>query len=372
MPAGLPRFVFVPVSALEGSGEYYRLLAIARGMERRWPGCRIAFVLNREAHYTAAAPYPVLTVADSPTRDTAGVVAHLSSERPDVVIFDSAGRVEQYRAANRLGARVVYVSSRPRARWKGFRLRRMRALAQHWIAQPVFAGGALTAYERLKLRIAGGPEVVWLDPLHDEPDAAATAALQARLGLQPGRYVFACPGGGGYAASGRNAATVLLEATRRWSAGPGGLPTVAILGPRIADHAGTAASAGSAPLHVLASLPNAQLVGLLRDARVAVVNGASLMLQAMAQRVPAVAVPAGVDQPARIAACVRGGWVTSAPLEEDAIGAATLELWQDSAERARLLANLDTLGLGNGVATAVAAVERLLAADGSRRVEPSR
>jgi hypothetical protein len=360
MPAGLPRFVFVPVSALEGSGEYYRLLAIARGMERRWPGCRIAFVLNRAAHYAASSPYPVLPVNDSPTRDTAGVVAHLASERPDVAIFDSAGRVEQYRAARRLGAHVVYVSSRPRARWKGFRLRRMRVLSQHWITQPAFAGGALTRWERLKLRLAGGPELVWLDPLHDEPDAAATRALQSRLGLAPGGYVFACPGGGGYAETGRNAATVLLDAAHRWSRDPG-IPTVAILGPRIAErHRGVATADGSAPVHVLASLPNAQLVGLLRDARVAVVNGASLMLQAMVQRVPTVAVPAGVDQPARIAACVQGGWVRSAPLEEDAIVAATVGLYRDAAALAQLRASLDTLGLGNGVATAVAAVERLL------------
>ncbi|MCE3283953.1 MAG: hypothetical protein K0R70_209, partial [Steroidobacteraceae bacterium] len=137
-----PRFLFIPVSGPGGAGEYYRSLAAARGLERRWPGCRIRFVLNRAAPYAREAPYGVLSLEDSPTRSNARVIEYIRAEQPDVVIFDSSGRLAQYRAAQASGAGVVYVSSRPKTRWKGFRWRRMRVLDQHWVAQPRFLGGA--------------------------------------------------------------------------------------------------------------------------------------------------------------------------------------------------------------------------------------
>jgi hypothetical protein len=195
-----PRFVFVPVSGPGGAGEYHRSLALARGFERRWPGCTIRFVLNRGASYTAESPYPGLRIDDSPTRAGNAVSQYLIEERPDVVVFDSAGRLAQYRAARSVGAAVVYVSSRPKTRWKGFRFRRMRALDQHWIAQPRFLGGEPTPYERCKLRLAGRPEVVVLDVLHEPIDVAGTRELQRALGLEPGQYVLVCPGAVGRSA----------------------------------------------------------------------------------------------------------------------------------------------------------------------------
>jgi hypothetical protein len=117
MPAAAPRFLFVPVSGPGGAGEYHRSLAVARALEQRWPGCRIRFVLNTSAPYTAASPYAGLRIEDSPTRSNAAVVDYIRNERPDVVVFDSSGRLAQYAAARDVGAGVVYVSSRPKTRW---------------------------------------------------------------------------------------------------------------------------------------------------------------------------------------------------------------------------------------------------------------
>ena len=83
--------------------------------------------------------------------DVAGVVGHLSigggrrvleNWRPQVVVFDNAGRTAQLRAAQRLGARIVFISARRRQRRKAFRLRWMRLLDEHWIAYPEFIAGS--------------------------------------------------------------------------------------------------------------------------------------------------------------------------------------------------------------------------------------
>jgi hypothetical protein len=181
-----PRFLFIPVSGPGGAGEYYRSLAIASGLRRRWPDCSIRFLLNRDAPYASSSPYPVDLLDDSPTRATAVVNTCIDNEHPDVVIFDSSGRLAQYRAARTSGAAVVYVSSRPKTRWKGFKWRRLALFDQHWIAQPEFLGGALTGWQRLKLRIVGRPHVLFLDALHEPMDPAGTHALQQQLGVTPG------------------------------------------------------------------------------------------------------------------------------------------------------------------------------------------
>src|SRR5512135_1267255 len=98
-----PRFLFVPVTGPGGAGEYHRSLAIARGLLRRWPDADVHFVLNREAPYAASCPYPALLLDDSPTRASALVERHIRELRADVVIFDSAGRLSQYRAVREAG-----------------------------------------------------------------------------------------------------------------------------------------------------------------------------------------------------------------------------------------------------------------------------
>src|SRR4029078_7520503 len=104
-----------------------------------------------------------------------------------------AGRLAQDRGARAAGARVVYVSSRPKTRWKGFRWRRLRTLDQHWLENPALLGGTPTAWEAPKEKVAGRAELLQLDPLYEDIDASGTQALQRSLELEPGRYVVVCP-----------------------------------------------------------------------------------------------------------------------------------------------------------------------------------
>ena len=357
MPAAPPRFLFVPVSGPGGAGEYYRSLAIARGLERRWPGSRIRFALNREAAYARDAPYEGLSLDDSPTRSSPQVVEYIHAERPDVVIFDSSGRLAQYRAARDAGAGVVYVSSRPKTRWKGFRWRRMRSLDQHWLAQPRFLGGAPTPYERLKLQLAGRPEVVILEVMHEPVDEPAVRALQAQLGLEPGRYVAMCPGGGGDFGHAVDATRVFAAAAERIAASQP-RPVVLVLAGAAPDP--TPAAPAGPGVRRIDLLPNGQLIGLLRDASVVAVNGGSLLLQCMAQGLPTVAAPIAGDQAARIRGCAREGYVQETSLDSQAMTAAVSTLLGDGAAQSRLQRRLAELGLRNGVDVATEAVARLL------------
>jgi hypothetical protein len=350
---GRPKFLFVPVSGPGGAGEYYRSLAIARAAERHWPGCRIQFVLSRDARYGGDSQYAALHVERSPTYETREVVAILERERPDVVVFDSAGRAEQYRRAKQLGASVVFVSSRATTRRKGFRLRRMRWIDQHWIVTPRFAAGGLSGLERLRARLAPHCEIVCLDVLHEPVDEAGTAGLQRLLGVEPGAYVLACPGGGGVFGDGPDAAQVFLDASTRL-AGGSGVPVIAVLGPRF--DATTRLPPG---VRVLATLPNAQLMGMLRDARIGVINGGSLLLQAISLGAPCVAAPISEDQPARIAACVARGLARPAALDAESIVRAAQALLADD-ERTRLHRRLGELAVENGLDLAVDALARAL------------
>ena len=348
-----PRVLFVPVSGPGGAGEYFRSLAVARAVERRWPDAAISFVMSREAPQAAASPYPVHLVPRSPTYETAAVQRILAEVRPDVAIFDSSGRAAQYRRARELGAHTVFVSSRPSTRRKGFGLRRLLTLDQHWIVAPRFLGGGLGVVERLKLAMAPRCEAVFLDVLHEPVDEPAARALQSQLGVSPGRYVLACPGGGGHAVAGREPWQVYLDASRQ-IATRSGLPVVAVLGPRA-----TAAADEAPGIRLLDSVPNGVLMGLVRDARIGVVNGGSLLVQAIALGLPCVAAPISDDQPARIANSARLGLVRPARLDAAALAAeaATLAV---AGERDALAARLAGLGVQNGLDVAVAAIGRLL------------
>lgn len=348
------RFLFIPVSGPGGAGEYHRALAIARAAEQRWSGSDICFLVSRDAPYAQGGPFPALQLERSPTFESAAVIRAIDELRPHVVVFDSAGRVEQQQAAQRVGARVVFVSSRPGIRRKGFSLRRMRATDQHWIAQPRFLGGTLSALERWKCRFAPQLQVRWLEVIHEPVDEPGTLALQQRLGVTPGGYVLACPGGGGDFGRGPDATQVFFDAATRLGAAAG-LPVVAVLGSRF-----TPPSSGPSGVHVLATLSNGQLMGMLRDARVGVVNGGSLMLQSLAQDTPCVAAPIAGDQPPRIAASARHGYVRAAALDPQSIAKAVLGLLDDESARNELRGRLVELDLRNGLEVALEGLARLL------------
>lgn len=349
--AGPGRFLFVPVSGPGGSGEYYRSLAIARGVHARWPGSDIRFVVHRGAPYAAQCPYPAVLLEDSPTRAVAPVVGLIEAFRPHVVLFDSAGRVAQLRAAGRVGAVRIYLSSRPKTRWKGFRPSRLRRLEEHWIASPPFLGLALTPLERLSLWLAPNATVRFLPTFYEAPGPAQAAAALARLDLVPGGYVLCCPGGGGTFEGIASPSAVFAEAAARLArATP--LPVVL---------AGAAEGTRADGVRLAGVLPNADLMALAGAARLCVINGGSLLVQCLAQGAACVAAPIAGDQARRIEACVRAGLARASGYAAPALAASAAAALADPGGLDALRAAARALGLRNGVDLAVEAIDALLA-----------
>jgi hypothetical protein len=293
-------------------GEYARCLTIATALARRAPGLEMHFALSREAPYAAATPFPTTLLPSSATFHPREVRALIRELAPRVVVFDNAGRTAQLRAARAAGARIVYVSSRRRQRRKAFRLRWMRLIDEHWIAYPRFIAGALNPLERLKLRALKRPAVRFVDTLLPAPDLARSNECLARFALEAGGYVLIVPGGGSSHPGAENAPAIVASAAAGLARR--GVPTLLV-------GAGAAAEGGGHPafLKVAPRLPPAELVELIRTARLVVSNGGDTLLQVLACALPCVAVPIARDQAARIDCCVRAGLAVRAELNPRAI-----------------------------------------------------
>src|ERR1700735_5521245 len=161
---------------------------MSRAVSQQWQGCAIRFVLSREAPYAADPPFPTTLLPSSPTFHSAAVIELIEKWRPDVVIFDNAGRTAQLRAARRSGARVVYISARRRQRRKAFRWHWMRLIDEHWIAYPEFIAGSLGLLERFKLGLAGRPVVRYLDVILSRALPGQREAILSRAGCDAGTF----------------------------------------------------------------------------------------------------------------------------------------------------------------------------------------
>jgi glycosyltransferase involved in cell wall biosynthesis len=344
-------------------GEYARSLAIARAASRRWQGAAIQFVLSRAAPYAADAPFPTTLLASSPTFHSAAVIELLEKWRPDVVIFDNAGRTAQLRAARRLGARVVYISARRRQRRKAFRWHWMRLIDEHWIAYPQFIAGPLGLFEEFKLKMAGRPLVRYLDVILSRADPAQRGAILSRANCGAGTFVLVVPGGGTGHPGAHDAVGQFRAAARALAAR--GVATVYV-GPSDANWdagAGTDTAAIPLPephLHLLGPLPQTDLAELMRSARLIVTNGGSTLLQSIACGNACIAVPIAKDQIERTRRCVAAGVAAAATLDAASIVRAADRLLQDEPQRAALADRAAHLELADGVDVAIQALGALV------------
>ena len=335
-------------------GEYARSAAIARAVIQRWPGAAIHFVLSRRAPYAAGVPFPTTLLPSSATFHSADVIELMQSWRPQVVLFDNAGRSAQLEAARRLGARIVYISARRRQRRRAFRMRWMRLIDEHWIAYPEFIAGELTFLERLKLKLLRRPVVRYLDVILARAPALDSAAILPRVGCVAGNYVLVVPGGGtGHPGAGAAVEQFLAAACRLAARGA----VTVFVGP--AD-----LCAADAPpptnLRAVGALPQAELGLLMRGARLIVANGGSTLLQAIACGAACVAVPIARDQAERVRRCVDRGVAVASPLEAARMAETAAALWDDEPARAALAQRAAGLALADGVEVAVAALGALI------------
>jgi predicted glycosyltransferase len=335
----------VPVSGEFGMGEYARSLAIAQAAQRRWPQAEIHFVLSRNAPYSATVPFAATLLDSSPTFNSSAVARLIRQFKPSIVVFDNAGRTAQLRAARRYKARIVFISARARQRRKAFRWRWMHLLDEHWIAYPELIAGDLGWLERFKLKRLGRPTVRYLDVILARAPIEHESILQ-RAALKQGGFVLVVPGGGTGHPGARDAAGQFLAAANSLAEGD----TVVYVGPP---------GSANPRLRSFHSLPQADLAGLLRAARLVVTNGGSTLLQAIACGCACIAVPIAKDQPQRIARCVDAGVAVTAELAAAGIIKAAAKLLRDEPARAALAQRAAALKLANGIEVALNALAHL-------------
>ena len=316
------KLLFVPVSAPRGMGEYARSREIATAVHNRWPAAQIHFMLSREAIYARECPFPATLLPSSPTFHSREVGVFIESYRPDVVVFDNAGRTAQLRSAVRAKGRVVYISSRARQRRKAFRLRWMRMIDEHWIAYPEFIAGPLSVLEKTKRHLIGRPKIRYVDTVFPEANAIDHTMLLARYELQSRGYI-AVVAGGGTPHKGAEDAPQIFALTAAKLADRGHRVILAGLG---------ASVTGASGVITTERLPTAELIGIMRHARVVVTNGGDTLLQALACKCTCVASPIAHDQAERISRCAEAGLVVAAPLKSDEMAEAVVRLLAGSVQ----------------------------------------
>jgi UDP:flavonoid glycosyltransferase YjiC (YdhE family) len=347
-----PRLLFLPVSGPHGMGEYARAVLIAQAAAGRWPAAQIQFALSREAPYEVDAGFARTLLPSSPTFHTPEVIALIEQMRPQVVIFDNAGRTAQLRAARRVGARIIYVSARARQRRKAFRLRWMSLIDEHWIAYPELLAGPLSPLERFKLRSMGRPLVRFLDVMLPPPDPRTASAVLQRLDLHDKSYVLVVPGGGTGHPGARDAVQVFAAAARALAAR--GVTTVLVAAANREDMPAPLA------LQTQPRLPLTELAALMRRAQLVIANGGSTLLQAIACEAPSIGVAIAKDQVKRVRQCAAAGLARSATLNAVSIVRAASALLENEPARAALARQARELHFADGLGIALTAIESLL------------
>jgi hypothetical protein len=352
------RILFVPVSGPYGMGEFARCAAIASAALERWPQASVHFLLSRHAPYIARVPFPVTLLPSSATFHSAEAIDLMRAWHPDVVIFDNAGRSAQLRSAHRLGARIVFISSRRRQRRRAFRLSWMRLIDEHWIAYPRLIAGELGLVERAKLRLLRRPVVRYLDVVMGRPANTSTAAASAAAHADSTRSeVVVIPGGGTGHPGAQDAARQFLIAAGTLAAA--GFATTFVGPTPDAGGGDTPGARSSARLACVAALPQADLAVLMRGARLVIVNGGATLLQAIACGAPCVAAPIAGDQRERIRACAAAGVAVEAAPHAADLEAKARRLLEDEPVRAALARRAAALKLADGVDVALEALASL-------------
>lgn len=304
------RLLFIPVSSPEGIGEYMRSLLLAQTLENECPGdINIHFILNKHTAYAKCCPFETTLLERSATKETKAVCQFIEQYKPDVVVFDCAGRAEHMKAAKKVGAKVVFISQHEKKRAKGLKLNRIGLIDVHWVIQPDYCIEPLTWLENLKLNT-----FALASPHNVGPYTAFASEQQKQQALNDydltkNEYFIVNAGSGGHTLNGQNCADIYFQAAlaiaQRTS-----LKGVVVFGPNYIKPLPQ-----TDELICIPSQQGSEFLALLSQAKVALLSAGDTLLQAIAVQTPTVACAISKDQSNRIARCVTTGVVTKAELD---------------------------------------------------------
>lgn len=343
--------LLIPVSGGSGSGELQRARLLARSARQRWPQLPIAIAAESVALNGAVdAGIERIALPASPTRSTREVITAIQQQRPSVVIFDSTARPAQLRAARAVGARLVYLSSRPSARARGFRLGAISQISEHWSVELSLDGTLPSRLQRWLLR--WNQHLHWrpLGTLFEAPERSQLPETLRQFMARHAHYALFCAGGGGAQIEGRAAGEAFASAARALQA-----PALVIRGDwpvgRI-QQSGDVCQSGP--------IPNAALMALIQSAQMAVVGAGSLLLQTLTLGTPTLATVLARDQASRLKVLSARNAVVECPANAATLASAARNLWVDDPQRKHLQAQMRSLGLSNGLDQALEALAALL------------
>ncbi len=340
------RLLFIPVSGGSGGGELQRALILARTLRAQvGDAIDIRFVVHERAPFPRE-EFDAVPLPGSPTRSEGEVAAAIAKFAPHLCLFDSSLRMTALHAARAAGSRTAYLSARPNSRWRGLDPRKRRLLDAHWLLAPDRLGAKPPWPERLGRLLLRDTRFRYFDAVFEPPDDDAAARLLATHGLAPGGYDLACPGGPGYVVDGLAPMALMAAAGSSRD-----LPVLAV-DPR--EHVLPAGWAG------LPRMPNRILMGLVRGARLNVINGGGLLVQSLTLGAACLAVPMQAEQAGRIAAFAARDAVLTCAAQRDAVAAAWQAAAADPAGLDALRGRARALGLRNDLQAVIDALRGLL------------
>jgi ADP-heptose:LPS heptosyltransferase len=348
-----PSFIFVPVSSVEGIGEYMRSLIIATEVKQRWPNAVIHFILNKNTPYAKNCPFEAFLLDDTPTKCVKEVNDIMSELTPDIVIFDASGRQSQLKHASNIGTKVIFISQHKRKRSRGLKLSRARYTNCHWVVQPDFILGSISWLEKLKLQFLKKPTPVAVGPVFSKPDKNHLPVLLDEYGLVAGEYLIFNAGSGGHLAGKELAADIFAEVAVKIHA-ERGVPCIMIFGsnypkalPRLEG------------VKVVGNMDNLTFINLLSASQAAVISGGDTLLQAVSLHVPVLAVPVSKDQPARIKVCQENGLIMASATNVESM-LRQLPSLLDPVVKERIILAMQEKGCSNGLDKCLADIKELL------------
>lgn len=350
-----PTILFVPVSSKEGVGEYMRSLVLAHEIKKRWPKATIHFILNQNAPYSDSCPYITHLSHSSATKSTPKLKSVIDEISPNLVIFDCSGRGKQFKYAKAAGAKVIFISQHKHKRAKGLKISRLLNTDLHWVVQPDYAISALTAIEKLKIKLFNRPRPKNIGPIFSKISKDIQLKMLKTLNLKKNEFFLFNAGSGGHFIGNELAANIFYDAAKQFQTITG-TPCLMVFGSNYPD---PIPKCEIENVTTIQALSNDEFIALLDAAKGRVISAGDTILQTIELKKPSVAAPVAKDQPIRLQACDQLGVVVKAKAcSKDLIKGAQQLL--DKAQYRNLEDNMNQLQPLSALDRAAADIEKLM------------
>ncbi len=300
------RILFIPVSSTSGIGEYMRSIIIAKALLARRPSSNIHFILNEKASYVVDCPFTVHLAKGSPTKDSETVNRVISQLKPDLVVFDSSGRANQFKQAKNVGAKVTFISFYNKKRRRGLKINRLPYIDKHWVVQPDYCMKDLSWWQNAKLSFFNKLSPENIGPVFQNSTAKKLLEVLVKFKLEGDNFFLFNAGSGGHYVSDVLVIDIYYQVAKYFYKKTN-IKSVVVFGSNYPKEIPI-----DSDVICLKELDNEEYIALLSAALGRVICSGDTLLQCIALHKPSVASAVSADQPARLKLCSEKGLVLAA------------------------------------------------------------